>query len=128
VIRRGRGPPAEHRAVFSRLVRRGPLALGGASSYLAVFGTVDLDLREATLLAAEVELTIRNIFGTVRVLVPEGVDVRLDGGGLFASQHVDTSPRPAPGAPVLRIHASGPGGTLYVRTPQPRRWPDRLTS
>jgi Cell wall-active antibiotics response 4TMS YvqF len=100
-------------------VRRGPLELGGRSSFLSVCGTVDLDLREATLLAAEVELSIRNIFGTVTVLVPEGVDVRLDGGGLFASQHVEAPSRPAPGAPVVRIHISGPGGTLYVRTPQP---------
>jgi hypothetical protein len=113
------GPPAAHRAICSHLVRQGPLELGGRSSYLSVFGTIDLDLREATLLAAEVELSIRNIFGTVTVLVPEGVDVRLDGGGLFASQHVEAPSRPAPGAPVLRIHISGPGGTLYVRTPQP---------
>jgi hypothetical protein len=120
------GPPVELRAVFACLVRRGPLELGAKTSIVSVFGAVDLDLREATLLAAEVELTIRNIFGTVRVLVPEGVDVRVDGGGLFASQHVDTSPRPLPGAPVIRIHASGPGGTLYVRTHQPRRRPDRL--
>jgi hypothetical protein len=122
------GPPAENRAVFSHLVRRGPIELDGKSSYVSLFSTIDLDLREATLLSAEVELSIRNIFGTVTVLVPEGVDVRVDGGGIFASQHVDTSPRPVPGAPVIRIHASGPGGSLYVRTHQPRGWRDLLTS
>jgi hypothetical protein len=110
-------PSVAHRAVFSHLVRRGPLELTEHSSYLSIFGTIDLDLRETTLPGSEVELTIRNIFGTVTVLVPAGVDVRLDGGGLLASQHVDvSSTRLVPGAPIIRIHASGPGGTIYIRT------------
>ena len=59
----------------------------------------------------------RNIFGTVPILVHEGVEVRLSGGGLLASKHVDISPsRLVPGAPIIRIHASGPGGTLYIKT------------
>jgi hypothetical protein len=121
--------PSENRAICSHLVRRGPLRLSRHSSYLSVFGTIDLDLREATLAGAEVDLTIRNIFGTVTVFVPEGVDVRIDGGGLLASQHVDTSSgRLAPEAPIVRIHASGPGGTIYVRTHEPRTWLESLVS
>lgn len=116
-----RGAPAENRAVCAHLVRRGPLTLSAHSRYLSVFGTIDLDLRDATLPGPEVDLTIRNIFGTVTVIVPEGVDVRIDGGGLLASQHLDTSTgRLAPGAPIVHIHASGPGGTLYVRTHEGR--------
>jgi hypothetical protein len=111
-----RGTAAAHRAVCSHLVRRGPLRLSPESSWLSLFGTIDLDLREATLPGPEVHLAIRNVFGTVTVIVPEGVDVQLDGGGLFASQHVDIAhTQRLPGAPVIHIHASGPGGTLYVR-------------
>ena len=60
---------------------------------------------------------IFNLFGTVTVIVPESVDVSVSGGGMFASQVIQphTAP-PVPGAPKLRIHARGPGGTLYVRT------------
>jgi hypothetical protein len=116
-------------AIFSHLVRRGPLRLNPQSSFRSVFGTIDLDLREATLPGAEVDLAIHNVFGTVTVLVPEGVDVRIEGGGMFASQHIDTSRAPlAPGAPVIRIRASGPGGTLYVRNHEPRSWAERMLS
>jgi uncharacterized protein DUF1707/cell wall-active antibiotic response 4TMS protein YvqF len=119
--------PAEHKAIFSHVVRRGPFRLSAQSSFQSFFGTIDLDLRQATLPGPDVEVAIYNFFGTVTVFVPEGVEVSLEGGGLFASQHVDTSNAPlVPGAPVIRIRASGPGGTLYVRTREPRNWLDRV--
>ena len=41
----------------------------------------------------------------------------MHGGGLFASQKIESPERPPlPGGPRLTIHCSGPGGTLYVRT------------
>jgi hypothetical protein len=117
--------PAAERAICSHLIRRGPLQLEPVAAYVSVFGTIDLDLRDATLPGQTVDLTIRNIFGTVTVLVPEGVGVTIDGGGLFASQKVDVRQQPlAAGGPVIRIHASGPGGTIYVRTTEPSpAWP-----
>jgi hypothetical protein len=108
---------SHHRAVCSRIVRRGPWALDARMSFRSVFGTIDLDLRQATLPGPEVELAIHNICGTVSVLVPAGVDVRVEGGGWCASEVVDTpTVPPAAGAPVLRIRASGACGTLYVRS------------
>jgi hypothetical protein len=123
------GAPIAHRAIFSHIVRRGPLTLASHTSYMSVFGTIDVDLREATLPGSEVRLDIRNIFGTVTVLVPEGVDVRMEGGGLLASEHVDISnTRLIPNAPVIHIRTSGPGGTVYVRTSEPRGWLESLRS
>jgi Domain of unknown function (DUF1707)/Cell wall-active antibiotics response 4TMS YvqF len=114
-------PAAErHRAVCSRISRSGPWSLPARGSYSSIFGTIDLDLRQARLSADVTELDVFNLFGTVTVIVPEGVEVSVDGGGLFASQVID-SPQvpPVRDAPKLRIHASGPGGTLYVRTRPP---------
>lgn len=115
-------PPADerHRAFCSRIVRSGPVSLPARSSYRSIFGTIDLDLRQARLSADVAELDVFNLFGTVTVIVPEGVEVAVDGGGLFASQVID-SPQvpPVRGAPRLLIHASGPGGTLYVQTKPP---------
>jgi hypothetical protein len=114
-------PAAErHRAVCSRISRSGPWSLPARGSYSSIFGTIDLDLRQARLSADVTELEVFNLFGTVTVIVPEGVEVSVDGGGLFASQVID-SPQvpPVRDAPKLRIHASGPGGTLYVRTKPP---------
>jgi hypothetical protein len=106
-----------HRALFSRLVRKGLWELPERAEFRSIFGTIDLDLRQATLHGDVVDVDVYNLFGTVTVIVPEGIAVTVDGGGLFASQVIDppTSP-PLPGSPQLRIHASGPGGTLYVRS------------
>jgi len=83
-----------------------------------VFGTIVLDLREARLEGPEVGLDIYNLFGTVTVVVPPGVAVDVEGGGMFASQVLEPPAwRPPLGAPRLRIRLSGPGGTLYVRSP-----------
>jgi hypothetical protein len=110
-------PAVKHTAAFSKLVRRGPWELPGRSHWRALFGTIVLDLRRARLVGEEIELRVINWFGTVTVIVPAGVDVAIEGGGLFASQVYEPSVRrPPAGAPRLRIRASGPGGTLYVRS------------
>jgi hypothetical protein len=115
------GPEQErHRSVCSRISRSGPWSLPARGSYSSIFGTIDLDLRQARLSADVTELDVFNLFGTVTVIVPEGVEVSVDGGGLFASQVIDSpQARPVRDAPKLRIHASGPGGTLYVRSKPP---------
>lgn len=62
----------------------------------------------------------RALFGTVTVLVPEGVLVTVTGGGLFATQLVEhPAAPPVPGAPELRLRLSGPGGTTRVRYREP---------
>ncbi len=116
-----------HRAFCSRISRSGPWSLPPRGSYSSIFGTIHLDLRQARLSADVTELDVFNLFGTVTVIVPEGVEVSVDGGGMFASQVID-SPQllPVHGAPKLLIHASGPGGTLYVRTKAPAGTLDKL--
>jgi hypothetical protein len=109
---------ARHRAICSKLVRRGSWEIPERSSWRSLFGTIVLDLREARLAGAETELEIHNTFGTVTVLVPAGVQLDVQGGGAFASQVIEPPSRPPPpGVPRLRIRTSGPGGTLYVRAP-----------
>lgn len=114
-------PPAsaseEHRAFCSHLIRSGPLSLPQRSSWRSIFGTIDLDLRNARLAGPETVLEIYNLFGTVTVIVPEGVEVSVRGGGLFASQKIQSPERPPiAGGPTLTIDTRGPGGTLYVRS------------
>ncbi|MGI8506151.1 MAG: DUF1707 SHOCT-like domain-containing protein [Solirubrobacteraceae bacterium] len=107
---------ASHRAVCSKIVRRGPWELPQRSTFSSIFGTIDLDLRQATLHGDVVDVEVFNLFGTVTLIVPEGIAVSVEGGGLFASQVIDPpSAPPVPGSPHLRIRVSGPGGTLHVR-------------
>src|SRR5262249_5001995 len=110
-----------HLAFCSKLVRRGPWELEPRTSFRCIFGTVVLDLSEARLSGTEIELEVYNLFGTVTVIVPDGVQLTISGGGLFASQVVDTPSRSTVSSgPRVRINARGPGGTLYVRNPRQR--------
>jgi len=110
--------PAKHRALCSKLVRRGAWEIPERSSWRSLFGTIILDLRDARLAGPEVELDIYSLFGTVTVLVPAGVQLSVEGTAPFASQVIEPPSRPPPpGAPRLRIRTAGPGGTLYVRAP-----------
>jgi hypothetical protein len=125
------GEPVRHLALCSRLVRRGQWEIPRRSAYRCLFGTVDLDLGQAHLAGPEVEIDVFNLFGTVTLIVPEGVRVDLQGGGPFASQVVQPPDvPPVDGAPTLRIKVRGSGGTLYVRNQrqQPNRWARLLGS
>jgi hypothetical protein len=107
--------PLRHRAIGSRLVRRGRWELAAQSTVLSIGATIVLDLGQATLHAASTELVVRNWFGTVTILVPRGVHVEVDGGGAFGTREVDLPDTgPVADAPRLRIRTSGPGGTLRV--------------
>jgi hypothetical protein len=109
--------PEAHMAFCSHLVRSGPWSLPSRSSWRSIFGTIDLDLRHARLASRETTLKVSNLFGTVTVIVPEGIEVVVRGGGLFASQKIESPERlPIAGGPKVTIETRGPGGTLYVRT------------
>jgi hypothetical protein len=111
------GASEKHRALCSHLVRSGAWSLPAHSSWRSIFGTIDLDLRQARLAGRETTLEVYNLFGTVTVIVPEGVEVVVRGGGLFASQKIESPERPPiADGPRLTIDARGPGGTLHVRT------------
>jgi hypothetical protein len=60
----------------------------------------------------------------VTVLVPAGIAVEVEGGGMFASQVLEPPAwPPPPGAPRLKIHIAGPSGTLRVRSSEHRHSP-----
>jgi hypothetical protein len=65
------GEPAvvteEHRAFCSHLVRTGLWSLPAHSTWRSIFGTIDLDLRQARLAGTETTVEIYNLFGTVTV-------------------------------------------------------------
>jgi hypothetical protein len=110
-----------HRAIFSELTRRGRWRVPPRSAYRSIFGTIELDLRDATLSGELTELDVYNFFGTVTVIVPVGAAVEVEGGGVLASQKLQTPAHPVVAdAPRLLIRARGAGGTLYVRgSPRP---------
>ncbi|TDD64672.1 DUF1707 and DUF2154 domain-containing protein [Jiangella aurantiaca] len=105
------------KVVFSGIQRRGDWVVPQYYRIKAVFGGADLDLREATLEAAEVEIDIRAVFGGVNIVVPPDLRVSVDGDGIFGAFNDDTTrgPQPDPGAPVVRITGKAVFGGVNVQ-------------
>jgi hypothetical protein len=105
------------KVVFSGIQRRGDWVVPQHYRIKAVFGGADLDLRDASLEAAEVEIDIRAVFGGVNIVVPPDIRVTVDGDGIFGAFNDDASHRgqPGPGAPLVRVTGKAVFGGVNVQ-------------
>jgi hypothetical protein len=81
------------------------------------FGAARLDLTAASWDADQINLCLET-WGSIEVLVPEGVAVQISGGS--ASVQLESLSAPVPGGPLLRISTSGPTGVIRIRHPKER--------
>jgi uncharacterized protein DUF1707/cell wall-active antibiotic response 4TMS protein YvqF len=122
-------PPARPGALTPRKERGWVVAvLGGAerkgrwrparrNNVVVVMAGAALDLRHAEIEDAEIVITAVSIMGGIDVIVPDGVEVELNGFALMGgnSGPKDAPPLP-PGAPIVRVRAySLMGGIGVVR-------------
>jgi hypothetical protein len=105
-----------HRALLSSIERRGRWRLATRNHFSAVLGSIALDLREAVLPGPEIEIEARAVLGSVVVIVPEGVEVELTGGGALSSENLRVDGTPPEGAPRIRIRHSGVLGSVEIRS------------
>jgi Domain of unknown function (DUF1707)/Cell wall-active antibiotics response 4TMS YvqF len=69
-----------------------------------VFGSTELDLRDALTGSDVIEIGGACVFGEVKVIVPEGVDVDLVGATMFSSRQLNLAPVPrVQGTPRVRV-------------------------
>jgi hypothetical protein len=103
-------------AVFGSAKRTGSLRVQQQLLCAAVFGSVTLDLRGALIEGDEVSVRAVAVFGSVEVIVPEGVEVDLGGLALFGSKETRGDPGMLrPGAPLVRVNAFVLFGSTEVR-------------
>ena len=108
-------------AVFSNSSRRGRFRLDDESTLIAAFGDCTLDLSEALIEGPNPLVTAVAAFGNVTVIVPEGIDVDLQGVPLFGSTRCDLGSGPVvPGSPVITVRAFAAFGDVRVRLPRDR--------
>ena len=88
-------------AVFGGAERSGRWTVRRYTSAMAVFGGVDLDLREATFAAPVVEVNVFCMFGGVELKVPDGVTVRNQVMGIFGGSEASHLGPPDPNAPTI---------------------------
>ncbi|MDN3354793.1 LiaF domain-containing protein [Actinomadura sp. DC4] len=77
-------------------------------------GGIDLDLTEAALPEGEATVIKVSLVGGVKLTVPEGVNVVVEGFNLIGRRPSDTGPV-IPGAPTVRVLAYGIFGGVRLR-------------
>ncbi|MET0792099.1 MAG: LiaF domain-containing protein [Polyangiaceae bacterium] len=114
--------PAAQRAVaiLGSVERRGQLA-AGASSALAVLGSVVIDLRDVTLPPGVTTVHVSAVLGSIEIIVPPSLAVESAGASILGSfEGIQRVPRdPDPDLPVLRVIGRSVLGSIEVRTEVP---------
>jgi Domain of unknown function (DUF1707)/Cell wall-active antibiotics response 4TMS YvqF len=111
-------------AVMADESRSGRWAVPAQLRSVAVMGSVKLDLTEAVPTARETHLNCVSIMGDVSIIVPEGVDVRMDGTAIMGEKTVKKlRTPPVAGAPVIHVHAFAVMGSIEVK---PKKGPGSL--
>jgi hypothetical protein len=85
---------------------------------LAVFGGIDLDLRDAVFEDTVVEISGLWCFGGLDVKVPAGMQVRDQVAGIFGGTDVSGLGELQPGAPTLVIKGLALFGGVSVKGPK----------
>jgi hypothetical protein len=110
----------EAKAVFGGVARRGQWVVPARYRVKAVFGGVDLDLREARLESHEVTIESKAVFGGISIVVPPDVTVIIDGSGIFGGFAGDAEDvQPPAGAPLVRVTGKAVFGGVAVMRKQP---------
>jgi hypothetical protein len=123
--------------IFGRDSRDGRWVVPDSLPVVAIFGEVELDLREALLQSGRIIVYATLIGGTIHLIVPDGVSVETSGTAVLTRKINRTVRQPAhrwsaagqpvagqgePGQPVVEVRAVGFGGTIKVTSPKrPRR-------
>jgi Cell wall-active antibiotics response 4TMS YvqF len=118
------GPPSPRSSgrglivsVFGDIRRAGSWSPRRTIWPFAVFGDIDLDLRQATILPGEVVINAVAPFGNVEVLVPDGVQVDVGGLTLLGSTTVAVEEATASeSAMVIRVRGFSLFGSFKVRS------------
>ncbi len=106
-------------AVFGAATRKGKWRMRKETKAFAVFGGIDLDLREAVFEAPVVEISGAWCFGGLDIKAPAGIEVRDQTVGIFGGSDVSDLGDPQPGAPVLVVKGIALFGGVSVRGPKP---------
>lgn len=112
-------------ALFGTEERYGRWVVPSVVTCSAVFGEAVVDLREAILQDRHVLLNVYAFFGRIRLIVPAGVEVVMNGTEIVGRQRGGTA-RTVPAAidvPVIEVRGYLVMSEVLVRTPpRPRRW------
>lgn len=105
-------------AIFGGVTRKGSWRIRKNTQALAVFGGIDLDLRNAVFENTVVEISGLWCFGGLDIKVPAGMEVRDQVAGIFGGTDVSDLGERQPGAPTLVIKGLALFGGVSVKGPK----------
>lgn len=108
-------------AIFGGVTRKGRWRVRKNTHALALFGGMDLDLRDAIFEAPVVEISGFWCFGGLDIKVPEGIEIRDQTAGIFGGTDVRDVGDPASGSPTLVIKGVSLFGGVSIKGPKKRR-------
>jgi hypothetical protein len=101
---------------FGRTRREGCWVVPVKLPILALFGTVELDLREAVLQRRHIVVDTLVLGGRIRLLVPEGVSVNVTGRTILSTR--DLRARPMQDGPTVEVGGTMIFGSVRARAPK----------
>ncbi|MEA3075726.1 MAG: eukaryotic-like serine/threonine-protein kinase [Actinomycetota bacterium] len=104
-------------SMFSANQRKGRWRIDGETVAVSVMGGCLLDLRQAEVVGDEAVITAIAIMGGVDVVVPEGIEVVLEGIAFMGGKQARIKDVPVlPGSPLIRVRAFALMGGVHVRS------------
>jgi uncharacterized protein DUF1707 len=110
-------------AIFGGANRSGKWRVRKNIQALALFGGMDLDLRDAIFEAPVVEISGFWCFGGLDIKVPAGIEVQDQTAGIFGGTDVRDIGDPVPGSPTLVIKGVALFGGISIHGPKAsKKW------
>ena len=104
-------------AVMSGSTTKGRWRMSGRTTAVAVMGGCDMDLRQAEIDGPEVVITAVAFWGGIKIIVPEGFDVELEGFSFMGGRDLRLRNVPLiPGSPRIRVRGFAIMGGIEVRS------------
>ncbi|GAA3199976.1 DUF1707 domain-containing protein [Actinocorallia longicatena] len=111
-------------ALFGSSKREGRWVVPAKLPVAALFGTIELDLTDAILQRKHITLDVSALGGRLRLIVPDGVEVRITGRTVLATKDL-RNPKPGPNAaegPVVEVTGTLLLGSVKVVRPKRKRF------
>jgi hypothetical protein len=103
-------------SIMGSAKRTGRWRVGHELHAVSIMGDCKIDLREAVIDAPVINIDALAVMGTVEVIVPEGVEVDLEGTAIMGTKALRMSNAPPRlGAPLVRITGLALMGEIKVR-------------
>lgn len=127
-----RAPTQSVVAFFGDVVRTGPWTAAVETSTMQLFGDVKLDLRQVLQPGETLQVTAYSMFGDIRIAVPPGTRVDIEGLNMLGDTQHDIAPeaqQPGENGARVVLRAYSVFGDVRIRTmpqvlhgKQPRGW------